>query len=110
MTLEDIGGGDSALLCLTDLTACCRRPYTDGRNRTALGNWFFPNGSRVLSSGNQQDFHRTRGQMRLSLNRRRGGDEGVYRCVVSDAMNVTQTVYIGLYSANTSAGEWYTYY
>ena len=33
--------------------------------------------------------------------------EGIYRCEIPDAMNVTQTIYIGVYSA--SIGEWYMY-
>ena len=97
VTLEDIGEGDDALLCITNRTACCRPPYT-------AGNWFFPNGSRVPSSGDQWGFHRTRGQMVVRLNRRRGGEEGIYRCEIPDAMNVNQMIYIGVYSAST--GEW----
>ena len=104
VALEDIGEGGYALLCLTNLTACCRPPYTNGRNRTALGNWFFPNGTRVPSVGSNWDFHRTRDQMMVLLHRRRGGEEGVYSCVIPDAMNVTQTIYIGVYSVST--GEW----
>ena len=99
VTLEDIGEGGDALLCLTNLTACCRPPYSQG-----LGNWFFPNGTRVLSDGNNSDLHRTRDQMMIRLNRRRGGVEGIYRCEINDAMHVIQTIYIGVYSANT--GEW----
>ena len=106
MILEDIGEGDDALLCITNHTACCRPPYT-GVNGSAIGNWFFPNGSRVPSSGNQTDFHRTRSQMVVLLHRRRGGVEGIYRCVIPDAMNVNQTIYIRVYSANT--GEWCMY-
>ena len=56
-----------ALLCLTDLTACCRLPYTWG----SKGNWFFPNETRVPSSGFQWNFHRTRGHMVVRLQRRR---------------------------------------
>ena len=96
--LEDIGEGDDALLCMTNLTACCRHPYT-------AGNWFFPNGTRVPSSGYQWDFHRTRGQMVVRLHRRGSGEEGIYRCEIPVAMNVIQTIYIGVYSAST--GEWY---
>ena len=103
VTLEDIGEGDDALLCITDLTTCCRPPHSGGTR----GNWFFPNGTRVPSSGNQTDFHRTRGQMVVLLHRRRGGAEGTYRCEIPDAMNVTQTIYIGVYSVNT--GEWCMY-
>ena len=104
VTLEDIGEGDEALLCMTDQTACCRTPYTSG-NGSTIGNWYFPNGTRVRSSGNQGDLYRTRGHMVVRLHRRRGREDGVYSCVVPDALNVTQTIYIGVYTA--SAGEQY---
>ena len=99
MTLEDIGTGDGALLCRTNLTACCRPPYTGAGSAT--GNWFFPNGSRVPSTDTQWDFYRTRGQMELALQRRRGGVDGIYSCEILDLMNVTQTIYIGVYTAGT---------
>ena len=98
MTLEDIGEVD-ALLCVTDLTACCLRPYPIGVS--AVGNWFFPNGTRVPASAVQWDIHRTRGQSVVRLQRRRGGVTGIYSCVIPDAMNVTQTIYIGVYTAST---------
>ena len=98
--LEDIGEDDDALLCITFQTACCRHPYT-------AGNWVFPNETRVPSSDKQWDFHRDRGQMVVRLHRRRGGEEGIYHCEIPDAMNVIQTIYIGVYSAST--GEWYVY-
>ena len=105
MILEDIGeGGDDALLCVTNQTACCRPPYT-GENGSAVGNWFFPNGIRVPGSIDQWDLYRTRDQMVVRLNSRSGGVEGIYRCEIPDAMNVTQSIYIGVYSAST--GEWY---
>ena len=98
MTLEDLGeGDDDALLCLTD-----QPPYTSG-NRTALGNWFFPNGTRVPSIDKQWDFQRTRDRMVVRLNRRGMGQDGVYRCEIPDTLNVTQTIYIGVYTE--SAGE-----
>ena len=104
MTLEDIGeGDDNALLCLTNQTACCQSPYT-GNKGNAIGNWYFPNGSRLLGSESQSCFYRTRGQMAIHMHRRKGGVEGIYRCEINDAMNVTQTIYIGVYSAST--GEW----
>ena len=34
----------------------------------------------------------------VRLQRRRGGEEGTYRCVVPDAMNVIQTIYIGVHN------------
>ena len=106
MTLEDIGTVDNALLCITHQTACCRSSDTGG-NGSVLGNWFFPNGTRVPSktaSGEEWDFYRDRGQMVVRLHRKRGGEEGIYRCMIPDAMNVIQTRYIGVYSEST--GEW----
>ena len=101
VTLEDIGDGD-ALLCVTNLTTCCRPPYT-GDNGSALGNWYFPNGTAVPSTGDQGDFHITRGQMEVALQHKRGGEEGIYHCEIPDSMNITQTIYIGVYTA--ASGE-----
>ena len=101
MALEDIGEGDNSLLC-----ACCR-PLYNGTNESAKGNWYFPNGTRVFSDDKQSDFYRTRGQMVVRLNRRRGGEDGIYRCEITDSMNVDWTIYIGVYTA--SNGEWYMY-
>ena len=96
VTLENIREDVDALLCITNLTACCRPPYTDGH---ALGNWFFPNGTRVPSAGKQWNFYRGRGKMVVELKRRRGGVEGIYHCEIPDSMNVTQTIiHWGLHS------------
>ena len=98
MILEDIGkDDDDSLFCITFQTACCRPPYSE----SAIGNWFFPNGTRVPSSGSQWDITRTRGQMVVVLHRRRGGEEGIYHCEIPVAMNEIQTIYIGVYSAST---------
>ena len=98
MTLEEIGEGDDLLFCITDLTACCRPPYTASLESGAIGNWYFPNGTRVPSSGRQWDFHRTRGQMVVHLHRRRRGVNGIYHCEIPGAVNVTD-IYIGVYTA-----------
>ena len=95
MTLEDIGEHNKdALLCTTELTACCNQPHT-------AGNWFFPNRTRVPNSGRQWDFHRTRDSMVVHMHRRRGGVNGIYRCEIPDSINVTQSIYIGVYTAGT---------
>ena len=108
VTLEDIGEDNNALFCITDLTACCSCPYTDEMGPD-LGNWFFPNGTRINTrgEGTDWDFYRTRGQMVVLMQRRGGGEDGIYSCEIPDAMYITQTIYIGVYSAST--GEWYTY-
>ena len=96
VTLEDIGEGDDALLCITNLTTCCLSEF--------FGRWSFPNGTVVPSSGDQWDFHRTRDPMVVLMHRRRGGVEGIYYCEILDSMNVTQTMmYIGVYIS--SSGE-----
>ena len=97
--LENIGEGGDALLCITSLPICC---HHDNTGRPVFGNWFFPNGTKVSSSG---EMFITRGQMVVYMNRRRGGVEGIYHCQIPDTMNVTQTLYIGVYSAST--GEWW---
>ena len=104
--MENIGEGDDALLCITNQTACCR-PSDDTEMGRAFGNWFFPNGTRVPSSGEEWDFYRSRGQMVVLLQRIRRGVEGMYRCEIPDTFGFTQTIYIGVYSAST--GEWYMY-
>ena len=105
MTLEEIGEGEDALRCMTDNTSCCRLPYTQSLRQSAIGNWFFPNGSRVPSNKKQWDFHRTRGDMVVLLHRRRDGVIGVYYCMVPDKEGNVQTTYIGVYTAGT--GGWY---
>ena len=99
VTLEDIGEGGDALLCMTNFTGCCSASYTG--NKSSFGNWYFPNGTKVPSRGSQWDFDRTRGKMVVGLNRRRGGVEGIYSCEIPDSMNVTQSIYIGVYTANS---------
>ena len=101
VTLEDIGEGDDALLCITDQGNCCT-PAHIGMPDVVYGNWFFPNETCVASgttvNGTQWDFYKTRGQSVVRLNRRRGGEEGIYRCEIPDTANVTQTIYIGVYN------------
>ena len=102
VTLEDIGENDTALLCITNLTACCQRNDT-GKNETTLGNWFFPNGTIVPSnkSNRSWDFYMDRGEMVVHLNRREGREDGIYRCEILDSTKITQTIYIGVYNAST---------
>ena len=108
MTLEDIGEDENALLCITDLTACCRCPYA-GEMGPDIGNWFFPNGTKIYTpgEGTDWDFYRTRGEMVVLMQRKGGGEDGIYHCEIPDTLNVVQTIYIGIYSGST--GELYIY-
>ena len=98
VTVEDIGEGDDALLCKTSLVACCE-PF--------LGNWFFPNGTRLpseivnVTSGLQWEFYRDRGWTVVRMHRRRGGVTGIYHCEIPDTVGIIQSLYIGVYTANT---------
>ena len=103
VSLEDIGEGNDSLLCVTKYTACCTCDFTG-----TLASWFFPNGTKIPineTSGEPWDFYRTSSYRVVGLNRRRNGVDGIYRCEIPDSMNVTQTIYIGVYTANTSTGE-----
>ena len=76
---------------------------------TDMGNWFFPNGTTINTpgKGTDWDIYRTRGEMAVLMQRKRGGIDGIFRCDIPDEMNVTQTIYTGVYSANT--GKYYMY-
>ena len=116
VTLENIGDSDTlALLCETDLTACCRSGDTPtGIN--ALGDWFFPNGTavpnRIIDKVNGVNiiwkFYRNRGPSVVRMLRREGGVEGIYRCDIPVSVGrpiAYQNIYIGVYTA--SNGEWH---
>ena len=101
--LEDIGESDAALLCKTDLVACCRS-YDTGSG--PLGYWFFPNGTEVPNfiinvQGLMWDFYRNRGPSVVRMNRRRGGVNGIYRCKIPNQNGVSQSLYVGVYTRNT---------
>ena len=98
MTLEDIGSNNTdSLLCITNLTACCR----NSDSSTPSGSWFLPNGTKVGDENNGSDFYRVRGHMVVRMHRKEGGEDGIYRCEIPDSMNVTQNIYIGVYNTNT---------
>ena len=102
MILEEIGEDENALKCLTNQPYCCRSPFV-GDAQLVRGRWLFPNETVVPSSDGGWDFHRTRGNMSVLLHRRRGGEEGVYRCDIPDELNMTQSIYITVY--REGAGE-----
>ena len=109
VTLEDIGEGYDALLCMTDNTACCARAQSPGGG--ILGDWYYPNGTEVGNyvagyyNNELWEFYRNRGPSVVRLNRRRGGVTGIYSCEIPDAAGVDQTITIGVYDARS--GELY---
>ena len=97
--LNSIRESSNSLLCVTDNTACCARDQVPGRG--ILGDWYYPNGTLVPNNADGLDFYRNRGPSVVRLNRRRGGMTGIYYCEIPDTTGVDQTMYIGVYTANT---------
>ena len=97
--LEDIDESDAqSLLCLTNRTDCCQPPQSPGGE---IGNWFFPNGSRVLNKGDGWDFYTNRGPSVVRMHRRRGGVTGIYYCKIPDDNAGVQILYVGVYTNTT---------
>ena len=97
MTLENIGEGDSSLLCVTNRDGCC-----SSQEGGAAGEWHFPNnGSTVGTNNGGGSFYRNRGPSVVRLNRRHNAmsPTGVFRCEIPDTSNNNQTVYVGVYAA-----------
>ena len=92
--IDDIGEEDeAALLCVTNLTQCCRGSDTpDGVG--ALGVWLYPNGTEVLIQSRGDDFYRNRNRSVVRLNRRNDAisPTGLYCCVVPDSTFTMQRV------------------
>ena len=49
--ISEIGEGEDALRCITDLRECCKNNQT--LNKGALGNWFYPNDNAVQFTSDQ---------------------------------------------------------
>ena len=94
--ISDIGSTDNtALLCITN------RPVPSGGSNSG-GDWLAPDGVTVGSVGSTTvpGFGRNRGDMVVRLRSNDGTpEEGIYYCVVQDADNVPQTIYVGLYNS-----------
>ena len=84
---------------MTNNTACCARAQSPGGD--ILGDWYYPNDTGVANFGLEWEFYRTRGQSVVGLNRRRGGVDGIYHCMIPDTAGVDQTIYIGVYTATS---------
>lgn len=91
ININDIGTGESALLCFTENTNCCGLP-----NRT--GEWYYPDGTLILSASHGFDLFRNRGSQIVRLNRRNNAQSptGRYCCEVPDADQVMQIICINI--------------
>ena len=100
---------DEALLCITDLVDCCGTE--SGTVRTERGNWYFPDGNRVMElSNNDARFRVNRGPNELLSNgaqvngsvrlyrRYSPTQRGRFRCELPNAANpsVNQILYVNI--------------
>ena len=83
--------------CHTDLATCCSR--AQGPHR---GDWYFPNGERLLFAGQGNNIYEKREAQRVDLRRSTGATiMGIYHCnTPTSAFHATGTyitVHVGLY-------------
>ena len=95
ISVTDIGEGDeAALLCITDFMLCCRKNNTPNGTR-ALGDWYYPNRSFVLTyEYDNTRFYKNRGLSRVRLHHRNDtsslgpGSGGLFCCEIPDGRNM----------------------
>ena len=94
VSLNDIGEGERALLCKTNLLDCC------GTLSNRFGEFFYPGGGQVPIRIRGEGFYRNRGDQSIRLNRRDGvtSPTGRFRCAIPDATGVMKSVYITIIS------------
>ena len=81
-------GVDNSLHCVTDYMNCCN-------SGSGMGNWYDPRGMEVSEQADgDSDSYVTRGNGVVYLNRRRGGQSGMWRCDIPDNSGHTQSIYI----------------
>ena len=86
-------GSFSVLRCNTPLQNCCTTPLGE------RGNWFFPNGSRVLSRMSNNDIYQSRGVKKVDLHRARGtSPTGIYCCAIPYKFSAKERLCVGLYN------------
>ena len=91
-SLLEVSEGENALLCKTNREGCCGIPPN------WFGEFYYPNGIKVLIAKEWQDFYRNRDEKVIRLNRRDGttSPTGKYRCEIPDASGSVQSVYMNL--------------
>ena len=100
ITTGNIREGEGALFCSTDRRECC------DNESDIHGNWFLPNGSKVLATNNThfEPAYVTRGNQTVGLNRVNNNSlklpSGVYHCEMMDKNNTTHHLYAGIYHEN----------
>ena len=98
ISISDIGEGDDALLCVTDLKQCCRRNQTLNSSGV-LGDWYYPNGTRIVS-GDMFRRNRNRSVVRLHRMVSITAPTGQFCCKVPDATYENVTICINVTESN----------
>ena len=101
--ISQVGTGDAAVQCHTDLDTCC-----SGAQGPHRGDWYFPNGTRLPfpSLFILQDIFESRQAQRVDLRRTNNAMEptGIYHCdIETEAVHdndMRETVYVGLYTSD----------
>ena len=104
---DDDGDPGNTVRCHTDSSTCC-----SGDQGIHRGDWYFPDGNRLLFPGPGRDIAEARGAQRVDIRRNNNDNSpsGIYRCdITTDAVqdnSVRETVYVGLYA---TGGEQYLF-
>ena len=86
-------GQNDSLHCVTDNLDCCNN---------GQGNWYDVTGREVQQGPDgDSNLYVTRGYGVVYLNRRRGGQSGMWRCDIPDSNGVQQSIYIYLGTSAT---------
>ena len=97
VSLDEIGEGADALLCLTNSIGCCEE-HGDGMTG---GIWYFPDSSLVPleNQASRHDMYITRGPGVVRLHRRGSSTMpvGIFHCEIPDERGMNQSIYIGVY-------------
>ena len=91
-------GQNDSLHCVTDNSDCCNN---------GQGNWYDVTGGEVQQGPDgDSNLYVTRGDRVVYLNRRRGGQSGMWRCDIPDSNGIQQSIYI--YLGTSMTGIWCT--
>ena len=93
VTIDDITE-DEALLCVTNRIDCCPPEESNVSN----GQWYFPDGT-IVQDDSENSFYQTSIFAAVRLHHTNGGMNGIYQCVMPDAVGNVQTLYIGIYDS-----------
>ena len=94
--VDEIGVGDSALLCRTNNDVCCSRasPFR--------GEFYYPDNTLIPTAGDNPSFYRNRDTNLIRLNRQPNTDIplGEYRCEILDDQGIEQQLFIHIGKSN----------